>query len=414
MNVKKLETKHKKIETPLSFSDFNDSPLTTHHLQSFEELPVFYEAVINNLDEALFLFDKRGRLTFVNKAGEEFIGKGLKEIRGRTFKELFSDVKEIVVLMKKAISEGRLFNCKALEVERGGAGTINVNISPFYMGHNLEGALLCIREDLSITSKEDYSFDALPYLIGSIAHEIKNPLSGIKGAAQILKGSATDPEATECVDLILKESERLNLVLHSYLTMTRKPVFNRLNIHEVIEHALKVMGPAIHDKKVRLNKSYDPSLPSIRGDESKLLQVFINLMKNAVEAMDDLKLPASRMKKERGYATEHTLTINTRPSNEYMVFYEDEGPNVKKGKIKKQRWMVIALQDTGVGIPRDEIEKIFLPFYTLKSSGSGLGLALSKKIIKDHGGIIKVVSKTGQGSTVSVYLPLEMTSGDNE
>lgn len=387
-------------------------PLSVHDSGSWEEFALFYEAVINNLDEALFLFDKKGRLKFVNKAGEEFFGKGLKEIRNCTFRELFRDVKEIVVLLKKAVSEGRLFNCKALEVERGGAGTINVNISPFYVDDNLEGALLCIREDLSITSKEDYNFDALPYLIGSIAHEIKNPLSGIKGAAQILKGETGAPEAAECVELILKEAERLNLVLNSYLTMTRKPVFNRLNIHEVIEHALKVMGPAIHDKNIRLNKLYDPSLPNLRGDESKLLQVFINLMKNAIEAMEARKLRASRIGKESGYSPEHSLAINTRPSNEYMLFYEGDGRDLKKGKLKKQRWMVITLQDTGIGIPRSEIEKVFLPFYTLKRGGSGLGLALSKKIIKDHGGIIKIVSKTGQGSTVSVYLPLEMTSGN--
>ncbi|MGD0282939.1 MAG: ATP-binding protein [Dissulfurispiraceae bacterium] len=359
---------------------------------------ISFEAVVNNLDEALFLFDKRGRLAFVNKAGEEFFGKGLKEIRRRTFKELFSDIKDIVVLLQKTIREGRLFNYRDLEVERGGQRTINVNSSPFYLDNNLEGALLCIRENLSISGKENYHFDAMPYLIGSIAHEIKNPLSGIKGAAQILKSSAKDSEAIECVDLILKEAERLNLVLHSYLTMTRMPVFNRLNIHEVIEHALKVMGAALHEKKVRLNKSYDPSLPAIRGDESKLLQVFINLAKNAIEAMEDPKPPA------------HVLSISTRPSDEYMVFYEGDGSDGRQRKSKKQRWVVITLQDTGIGIPRDEIEKIFLPFYTRKSGGSGLGLALSKKIIKDHGGTIKIISKTGRGTTISVYLPLEIGS----
>lgn len=358
---------------------------------------VSFEAVINNLDEALFLFDKKGKLTFVNKAGEEFFGKGLREIRLRTFKELFSDISEIVVLLQKAIKEGRLFNCRDLEVDRGGSGTINVNISPFYIDDKVEGALLCIRENLAIASKEHYHFDALPYLIGSVAHEIKNPLSGIKGAAQILKGSARDSEAMECVDLILKEAERLNHVLHGYLTMTRMPVFNELNIHEVIERALKVMRPAIHEKKIRLNKSYDPSLPAIRGDESKLLQVFINLLKNSLEAMEE----------QRPHAA-HSLSIHTGPSNEYVVIYEGDGSDKRQGKLKKQRWVIITLQDTGIGIPRDEIEKIFLPFYTLKNGGNGLGLALSKKIIKDHGGIIKAASKVGQGTTVSVYIPLEM------
>lgn len=361
---------------------------------------ISFEAVVNNLDEALFLFDKGGKLAFVNKTGEEFFGKGLKEIRRKPYKKLFSDVKDIVVLLEKTIREGRLFNCRDLEVDGCGAGTINVNVSPFYIDDNLEGALLCIRENLSIADKEDSHLDVLPYMIGSIAHEIKNPLSGIKGAAQILKRSAKDPEATECVDLILKESDRLNLVLHNYLTMTKTPVFNQLNIHEVIEHALKVMKASVQQKKIIINKSYDPSLPVIRGDESKLLQVFINLLKNAIEAMDALqekRLP-------------RLLGISTRPSKEYVVIYEGDGDGKRRKELKKRRWLVVTLQDEGPGIPRDEIDKIFLPFYTRKDGGSGLGLALSRKIIKDHGGTIKIKSEVGRGTTVSVYLPLEMKS----
>ncbi|MBI3593073.1 MAG: hypothetical protein HY099_06310, partial [Nitrospirae bacterium] len=252
----------------------------------------------------------------------------------------------------------------------------------------------------------------------SIAHEIKNPLSGIKGAAQILRGSARDSEAVECVNLILKEADRLNLVLHSYLTMTRMPVFNQLNIHEVIEHALKVMGTVFQEKKISVEKSYDPSLPVILGDESKLLQVFINLLKNAVEAMETQKnlkrRPALKNSGDKDLlsgrkASSRVLSISTRPSNEYMVIYEGEGHDRKAAKLKKQRWVVITLQDTGAGIPGDELDRVFLPFYTRKEGGSGLGLALSKKIIKDHGGIIKVKSKLGQGTTISMYLPLQVT-----
>jgi two-component system nitrogen regulation sensor histidine kinase GlnL len=374
---------------------------------------VSLDAVVNNLDEAIFLFDKKGRLIFINKAGEEFFGRSYKEIKHRQFKDLFLDAKDVVMLIQKTITEGRSFNCKEMEVDIGRAANIDLNLTPFYYDDSSEGfskggsrrgdesptcahgAILCIRENLSLTEREDYQFDSLLYLLGSIAHEIKNPLSGIKGAAQILRANAEDSkklEAEECVDLILKETDRLNSVLHSYLTMTRTPVFNQLNIHEVLEHALKVMKTSIEEKRIAVNKSYDPSLPNIAGDESKLLQVFINLLKNAAEAM---KASRSRM-----------LRISTRPSNEYMVIYENRGAGRKDAKTKKQRWVVVSIEDTGIGIPKDEISRIFLPFYTKKDGGSGLGLALSKKIVKDHGGIIKVKSKEGAGATFSIYLPM--------
>lgn len=383
------------------------------------------EAVFNNLDEAVFLFDKRGRLVFTNKAGEEFLGRSFREMRHRQFKSLFPEAKDVSMLIHKTINEGRSFNCKEMDVNIGRAVNVDLNLSPFYpdVGGDLSqdffekngtvmtrsseacsassmvnGAILCMRENLALTEREDYQFDSLLFLLGSISHEIKNPLSGIKGAAQLLKGRSGGSEADEFVNLIIKESDRLNAVLQSYLTMTRRPVLHELNIHEVIEHGLKVMGTTIKGKKVTIEKSYDPSLPNILGDEGKLLQVFINLFKNALEALETAK--------------ERRFSVSTRPSNEYMVIYEKKGTARKDTKTKKQRWVVITVHDTGTGISRDEINKIFLPFYTLKDGGSGLGLALSKKIVKDHGGIIKVKSAAGAGTTFSVYLPLSVTSSN--
>jgi two-component system nitrogen regulation sensor histidine kinase GlnL len=178
--------------------------------------------------------------------------------------------------------------------------------------------------------------------------------------------------------------------------MTRLPRFHQVNVHEVIEHALRVMETDIKRGKIVVHKSYDPSLPCISGDEGKLLQVFINLIKNAIEAMELIK-------------KEKILSISTRPSDEYMVIYE-EPAHARAGKlIKKQRWAVINFQDTGIGLTKDEINRIFLPLYTKKENGSGLGLSLSKKIIKDHGGLIRVKSAGSRGSVFSLYLPLEAT-----
>ncbi|MDI6802074.1 MAG: ATP-binding protein [Thermodesulfovibrionales bacterium] len=367
------------------------------------------ESIVNSLDEAIFLFDRKGRLIFMNKAGEEFLGRNYEEVKNKRFKYLFRNTKNIAVLIEKSVKEGRMLNCKEMEVDIGRITNMDINISPFYSDYSgsienhatafsAEGVILCMRENLALTDREDYHFESLLYLLGCIAHEIKNPLSGIKGAAQILKEYAQDSSSRECVNLILKEADRLNSVLNSYLTMTRKPVLNQLNIHEIIEHALKIMKITVEDNRIKVYKSYDPSLPNIYGDESKLLQVFINFFKNAVEAMDATK--------------EKVLQISTRPSNEYMVIYEKGYPDMKGAKSKKQRWVVINIQDSGIGISKDEIKRVFLPFYTKKAGGSGLGLSLSKKIVKDHGGIVRVKSKEGAGSIFSVYLPLSLTSSN--
>ncbi len=353
------------------------------------------ESLINNLDEVVCLFDSKGRLAFINKAGEEFFGRNFREIKNKPLGSLFPNSDDIEMLFQKTLSEGRLYNCKDMEIDIGKAMNVDLHLAPFYSADSLEGVILCLRENLSLTEHEDYQFDHLLYLLGSLAHEIKNPLSGIRGAAQILKTNPDGSEAGECVNLILKEADRLNSVLHGYLTMTRLPRFHQLNIHEVIEHALKVMESEIRGRGVIVEKSYDPSLPSISGDEGKLLQAFINLIKNAVEAME-----------QRG---ERILGISTRPSNEYVLIYDSAEPAKSGKRTKKRRWVVVNFHDTGIGLSRDAIVRIFLPLYTTKEKGSGLGLALSKKIIKDHGGIIKVKSAVKEGSTFSVYLPLPVT-----
>jgi nitrogen-specific signal transduction histidine kinase len=182
----------------------------------------------------------------------------------------------------------------------------------------------------------------------------------------------------EHVDLIIRETDRLNSILQDYLTACKKPSFNPVNIHEVMEKTLKILNIPMKKAGVTLNRFYDPSLPHVMGDEGKLLQVFLNIIKNAVESI------------QKG----DKIEICTYPSKE--LFGEH-------GKIK--RMALVSIKDTGKGIPADDIQKIFIPFYTKKKYGAGIGLALSKKIIRDHGGLIKVKSQKNKGTTLYIYLP---------
>jgi two-component system nitrogen regulation sensor histidine kinase GlnL len=344
------------------------------------------EALINSLSEAILLLDRGNTITFVNKTGEEFFGRGRQEIIGRRLADLFPGSSVISRLAKKAMKELRTFSAKDVEAKIPGIATVDLDISPFVVDDRCGGVLLSVRENTSIAGREDFSFDSVTYLLGSIAHEIKNPLGGIKGAAQLLRNKLFDSRAKlpagdidEYLGLIVRETDRLDTVLQNYLTMSRKPVLQKLNIHEVIEKAISIMHLSLENAKISLERFYDPSLPKVVGDGSKLLQVFLNIVKNAIEAMP------------RG----GSLSVTTKPSVEHVV---------QNGRIK--RWAVVSIGDTGKGIPKGETQKIFLPFYTKKKRGTGLGLALSKKIIKDHNGLIRVEKPdTGKGTIFHVYIP---------
>lgn len=366
-----MGTSIKKIFSRISDKDVTETEDMRNRMFSFEIL-------INSLEEAVILFDKNSVVKFVNKSGEEFLGKSLNEVVGKKFKELCPEENFLLKLVKKAVAEERLLSSKGVDINIGKIVNVDLNISPFFIGGENRGAVLSIRENTAIALKEDYEFDSLIYLLGTIAHEIKNPLGGIKGAAQLLKNKAHGSELLEYTNLIIKETDRLNSVLQNYLTISKKPLFHSTNVHEILEKAISIMAISMNEKKINLRKVYDLSLPDVVGDDGKLLQVFLNIIKNAIEAMQ-----------RKG-----TLTISTSVSREYIR---------QMGKPK--RWAVISMMDTGTGIPPEDIQKIFMPFYTKKKHGTGLGLALSKKIISDHKGFIKVESQMNKGATFNVYIP---------
>ncbi|MFI5295066.1 MAG: nitrogen regulation protein NR(II) [Thermodesulfovibrionales bacterium] len=338
------------------------------------------DAIINSLEEAVILFDKTLRIVYLNKTAEELLRKSSKDIMMKRMPEILGNEKAISPLIKETIREGRSFKGKSVSLDIGQIINIDFHLSPFFSNGKIEGAVLSISQNINISEREEYDFDSLVYLIGSIAHEIKNPLGGIKGAAQLLHNKAKDGPIDEYVDLIVKETDRLNSILHDYLTLCKKPAFNRVNIHEVMEKALSIMDVPLNAAGITLKRLYDPSLPQVRGDESKLLQVFLNIIKNALESM-----------KKGG-----RLEVSTYPSKESVR----EG-----GRIK--RWALISIRDTGRGIQEKDLQKIFIPFYTRKKHGTGIGLALSRKIIKDHGGLITVKSLPGKGTTFFIYIPFE-------
>jgi two-component system nitrogen regulation sensor histidine kinase GlnL len=337
-----------------------------------------FDSIINSLKETIILFDKKSKMTFINKSGEELFGKSSRDLVGRRLGRLFPGEKKVSPLITKSIAEERSFRGKSVSLDIGRQMNIDFSLSPLYVSNIVEGAVLSVSENISMPERENQEQESLVYLLGSISHEIKNPLGGIKGAAQLLRMQTKETGLAEYADLIIRETDRLNAILQDYLTICRKPSFHAVNIHELMEKALTIMSVPIEKAGLSLKRFYDPSLPQILGDESKLLQVFLNVIKNGMESM------------KRG----GRLEISTYPSKE---LFGEHG--------RTRRMALLTIADTGRGMSEAELQKIFLPFYTRKKEGTGIGLSLSKKIIKDHGGMISVRSQKGKGTTFSIYLP---------
>ena len=338
------------------------------------------DTLINSLKETIILFDRKSKIAFINKSGEELLRKSSKDITGKKLLQIFNSEKTISPLIRKTIRDGRSLRGRSVSLDIGHSINVDFSLSPFFVNDRIDGAILSISENINITDREDYDyeFDSAVYLLGTIAHEIKNPLGGIKGAAQLLRNISPDAGIGEYTSLIIRETDRLNTILQDYLSICKTPSLHPVNIHEVLEKSLAILNTALSEAGITLRRMYDPSLPQIQGDEAKLLQVFLNIIKNALESMN------------KG----GRLEIKTSPSKESFI---------DRGKTK--RWVQISIKDTGKGIPEKDLKKIFLPFYTKKKTGTGIGLAVSKKIIKDHGGFITVESQANKGTVFHLYLP---------
>jgi len=235
-----------------------------------------------------------------------------------------------------------------------------------------------LEEDLKRTDR----LALMGTLAAGLAHEIRNPLGGIKGAAQLLRRAADgDPSTREFTDIMIREVDRVNRLIEQLLDLSRPAELDLapVNIHEILDDVLLLEAQTVGANQIEIKKRYDPSLPPIRADRAQLTQVFLNLVKNGLQAM----------------AHSGTLTVITRLENEFRIRGQDRA-------AKRMIWVEIA--DQGAGISDADLPQIFSPFFTTKSGGTGLGLATCDRIIREHGGTIRVDSFEGKGSTFKVSL----------
>ena len=255
----------------------------------------------------------------------------------------------------------------------------------------MEAAVGVVRDVSRIRQLEDEvrrgeTLAAAGRMAVGVAHEIRNPLGAIRGAVQLLaRELGDDPRWREYTDVLTKEVDRVNRIIESLLDLGRPVQLRRapLNLHQLFERVALLHEEHARARGVTFVRRYDPSLPPILGDEDRLLQLFHNLVANAMDAM-----------KQGG-----RLTLATRVSMNPLYGKMDVGTG--------QRTMVEAqVADEGAGIPADVRAKIFDPFFTTKERGLGLGLALCHRIVEEHQGVIHVESAEGRGTAVTCFLPV--------
>jgi signal transduction histidine kinase len=247
--------------------------------------------------------------------------------------------------------------------------------------------------------KERVRLAALGSMAAGLAHEVKNPLGAIKGAAQLLEevaDSVKDPDPTtkEFLGIILEETDRLNRVVGSFLDYARPHAGNPvpLDINAAVRRSMQILSSQHSDVDLKLELAADESLPRASIDPEKLRQVLLNLVQNAIQAMDG-----------RG-----KVTITTSHRRAPRSAWVSSGPpSDRSGRLPQDdvEYVEISVHDTGPGISQKVLKSLFVPFFTTKEKGTGLGLAISQSIVQNAGGNIHVQTQPGQGTKFTISLP---------
>ncbi|OKH89959.1 nitrogen regulation protein NR(II) [Thalassospira sp. TSL5-1] len=344
--------------------------------------------VLNAIASAVVVADRDGKIRFVNQASEQLFNTSAAVLCRSNLKDFIPEDSPVFSLVAQAIDEATLVADHDLLIESPKIGRHAVNLTVGSMADETGCAVLTF-EPRSIAQKIDNqllsrnSARSVSAMAAILAHEIKNPLSGIRGAAQLIEQTATEDDRV-LTRLICDEADRIVNLVDRMEIFSDKPLERgAVNIHTVLEHVRRLaengFGHNLHFEEI-----YDPSLPPVYGNRDQLIQVFLNLVKNAAEAVQS----------ETGL-----ITISTRYQHGVRLA-------VAGGDTRVHLPLVVSVRDNGPGIPPDMRESLFDPFVTTKPTGSGLGLALVAKIIADHGGVIEVKDVPTGGAEFQIMLPI--------
>lgn len=348
--------------------------------------PCLERTVLDNLSTAVLLLDGELRLKYLNSAGEMLLAASARHVLGQRVGD--------VVLCREGELERRLnvavmtkhpFTEREMNIPLANGRTITVNCTVLPLHHSdacdeLLIELHQVDRQLRISREEQLlaQHQASQALIRGLAHEIKNPLGGLRGAAQLLEQELPDKSLRDYTRIIIEEADRLQALMDQLLGPNRLPQRQRVNIHCILEH---VRGLLIAESPQgpRIERDYDPSIPDFEADQDRLVQAVLNIGRNAVTAAGETGL----------------VTVRTRVLRQFTI-----------GSRRHRLVLRTEIEDDGPGIPEEIKNRIFYPMVTSHPGGTGLGLPIAQELINQHGGLIECESCPGR-TQFYIYLPLE-------
>ena len=344
---------------------------------------------LEHLATAVILLDTAHRVVYANPSAEILFELSATQIHQHQISEVFLNCEILQLAIDNAVKNDSPYREHELAITtvRQHSFAVTCTVTPV----NINNAALLLEfqqmdQQLRIAREERMLIQqqANSELLRNLAHEIRNPLGGLRGAAQLLEHELPNPSLREYTQVIIKEADRLHSLMDRLLVPHRVPKYEPTNIHEVLERVRSLLL-AESPNHIKVRRDYDTSLPDLIGDREKLIQTVLNIARNAVQAMQAGK-------------TEHAeIVLRTRAERQVTL-------------AKKRYRVAIKLQitDNGPGIPVDIRDKIFYPLVSGHEGGSGLGLALAQTFITQHHGMIDCESTPGN-TCFTILLPVEST-----
>jgi len=374
--------------------------------QDLQGLPSATLDLLQHLQTAVLLLDPTLGIRYMNEAAESLFHTSLNRVSGEPFASLiYLDAKNptetpLMAELENALADVQPFTQReaALEVFGIGPLTADYYVTPL-VSHEEVGSeasatadfllieFLPIDRKLTIGREEERlsSQETTRMLIRGLAHEVKNPLGGIRGSAQLLEAELSDPTLKEYTQVVIEEADRLRNLVDRLLGPNQPPQFEPTNIHRVLEHVAKVSLVELNNPP-EVFREYDPSIPKLDADYDQLVQAFLNVLRNALQALRE--------------QPEQRVSLRTQTLRRFTI-----------GDINHRLVVRIDIEDNGPGIPDEISDRLFYPMISGRADGSGLGLSITQTIIGQHNGLISVDSEPGC-TRFSIYLPLKQSEED--
>ena len=334
------------------------------------------DRILDSLSTSVLIVDRAQCLLYLNVAAETLFGVSRNQFLGRPLAELLFDATGINAVVERAIKTSRPFSRRELALRPlygEGELIVDCTVAPYDEASAPAAVLIEIQGEGS--------------LIRQLAHEIKNPLGGLRGAAQLLAKQLADASMREYTSVIISEADRLVALVDALLGPGHAPRKESTNIHELLQHVGHLLA-ADAPPGVAIERDYDPSLPPLWLDRNLIIQAMLNLGRNAMQAIAQNATPGGR------------ITLRTRALT-----------NVSIGARRHRLVASVQFEDTGVGVPDQLRDTLFYPLVTGRADGTGLGLALAQDLVSRHDGLIEYDSRPGQ-TIFTILLPFHVTDTD--